>query len=194
MRLKCIISVFFITACVIFNLGITEANADKTDIKTIMGDSALLSMRYWDVNKGQFLCIVKSNQKGEFSVRQLVIFKNSNGHLEKIFEYETVDSFIDFYQINNHLMVTWQGGSAFHFKVYAVKGNKIDLVLDAGSHNTLEIADINHDGFMEILISEGAFLKAREAIRYPKETLIYIWEGAKYTLLKKVEWENRFCK
>jgi len=194
MRLRCMISGLLITAFAIFNLGISEVKADKTDIKTIMSDSGLLAMQYWDVNKGKFLCIAKTSRKGEFPVRQLIIFKASNGYFDKVFQYETIDNFTDFYLINNHLMATWQGGSAFHFKIYAVKENKIDLVLDAGSHNSPEIADINNDGFMEILISEGAFLKADATIRYPKETLIHKWDGTKYVLFKKVEWKDRFCK
>jgi len=192
MKLKCMVSVFLISAFAIFNLGVSEAKEDKTDIKTIMSDSGLLAMKYWDVNEGTFLCIVKAYQEGEFPVRQLVIFKNSNSYFVKVFQYETIDNFLDFCLINNHLMVTWQGGSAFHFKIYAVKEDKIDLVLDAGSHSSPEIADINNDGLREILISEGAFLKTDEIIHYPKESLIYKWDGIRYVLFKKVEWENRF--
>lgn len=192
MKPRCIVPVFLIIAFAIFYPGVIEANADTTDITTVVSDSGLLAIQYWDVDEGTFLCVVQAYHEGEFPVRRLTIFKNSNSHFVKIFQYETIDNFIGFCLVNDHLLVTWQGGSAFHFKIYAVGKDKIDLALDTGSHNPPEIADINNDGLMEVLISEGAFLETDETIRYPKETSIYKWNGIKYAVFKKVKWENRF--
>lgn len=195
MKLRCMISVFLISGFSIFNWGVSEAKADKTDIKTILSDTSLIAMKYWDVYEHKILCIVQDYQEGEFPVRRLTIYKSSNSYFVKVLQYETIDGFLDFCPINNHLLVIWQGGSAFHFKIYAVGKDKIDLVLDTGSHNPPEIADIDNDGLMEVLISEPAFLESGDkTIRYPKETLIYKWDGIKYALFKKVEWENRFRK
>jgi len=174
----------------------SQVQAQSNGIGMDFTDSNLIAMEPWMLGSHDFLCKVSSSVDSEgLADYELVIYKDSNDHFVKVLKYETIDAFVGFSNVDGRLLVIWMGGSAFHFKAYDVVGQEVDLVFDGGSHNLPEIADLDNDGTMEILISEGAFLESEgKTFQYPETTTVYKWSGSDYKVFREIEWKNRFCK
>lgn len=186
--LQCLLYCLFLSA-----LGTCQNSGQTKGPRYNSLQGQTIASQYMDYEEKHYQCAVTSTIDTEgVEVYTLNVYKKNGDSSTTVFQYETIDYFVGFSMINNCLMTTWIGGSSFHFKVFGLIDNQIRLVFDGGSHNLPEIADVNNDGSMEILISEGAILESNGIITYPEKTLIYTWHEDSFVLLRESAWQNRF--
>jgi len=186
---------------------ITTANIagalDKVPLSKILHDESIEAMTYWNFGDDNFLVVVNSYIKKveglKLTGRKLVFYKKQTSGFVKAFEHDAqMDHFVGMIPLGDYdknLMTVWVGGSAYHFNAFTVSNGKVISVLEAGSHNYPEFADIDNDGQVEVLISEGAFLidaKENKVLSYPDKANVYKWDGKSYALIKTVPWKTRF--
>lgn len=178
---------------------------EETTLSKILEKGNVLSMNYWDLsvdnNEETCLCVITEHtlRMGEdvLPYRILSFYKKNDDKFAKIYKFISGDSFLGMYpmgEVNRNLFTLWVAGSAYHFEVFSLIDNKIKLVLDSGSKEMPEIADIDNDEEPEILLSEGHFKAAgkNDTVFIWETTGIYKWNGKSYKLVKTVPWKNRF--
>lgn len=175
---------------------------DNVPLSKILRDESLEAMTHWTFGDDSFLVVVasyvKKVEESKLTGRKLVFYKKQGLSFVKAFEHDALmDHFVGMIPLGDsgkNLMTIWTGGSSYHFNVFSVVNGKVIPVLEAGSHNYPEFADIDNDGQTEILISEGALLvdaKENKVLSFPDRTNVYKWDGKTYTLIKTVPWKMR---
>ena len=195
-------SLFIVILCIIFFVFIKNIKAeDSTSLSKILSNESLVAITYWNYNDTTLLVTVssyiKNLEEGKFVGRKLIVYQKINAEFKKVFENDaSLDHFLGMFPLgdnSNRFITMWTGGSSYHFNILRIFESKIDFVLESGSHNFPEFVDIDNDGELEILISEGSFLTSTKGkITYPEKTDVYKWDGKSYPLVKTVLWKNRF--
>ena len=101
---------------------------------------------------------------------------------------------------NPRLVTVWTSGSgAYHVRVFALRGDKVVQVLEAGSKLLPEFVyptPVPADVSQRIVIPKGEWRVDRNtsvAALVPSSADVYTWSGSEYRVTKDVPWSNRFA-
>ena len=173
-------------------------------LASVSSDKDVISLTHWDVSDGDLVCIVSQSPDKlaptfkrldgkPWVTRTLTIYRRNDTKIERIFEYETPQGFLNMYplgELDDRLVTIWGGGSGYSIKVFAFLNGKVQQVLDTGSQYTPEFISDEH-GYESILVSSDKFEKGTWSIVHGNTT-VYKWNGRRYDVLGVVPWKKRF--
>jgi hypothetical protein len=189
-------------SCVFLLLGpnVTASLDDgqTTTLASVFNREKVLAVTPWRVTGGRMFCVISQRDRSTgpdspLSTKVMTVYSEEGTKLTQIFAFETPDTVMNMYPLddyNGRLFVTWVGGSAYHFRVFAYLDGKVQQVLDVGSRGFPEF-QIDEKGNESILITDE---RLENGVWTPVHgtTEIYRWNRKRYDKLGAVPWAKRF--
>jgi hypothetical protein len=102
------------------------------------------------------------------------------GGRRRILTFDDADSFIAMFPTSDfggNLATIWEGGSAFHVRVWHYDGTRASLVLEEGSRFLPEFIDIDGDGTLEIVITKTSTANPNSQKTLRGTRIAYTWNA-----------------
>jgi hypothetical protein len=177
----------------------TNAQRDSPTVTlpSIVNRQHVLSIVPWTVGNRDLLTVVTERRitSGHETglIRVLSIYRKEGEALVKMLDFETLDSFVTAFPLNEvggRLFVVWTAGSAYHFSVYASVGSNVKQVLGTASRGMPEFVFDSTESD-SILVTQKMLVNGEWRRTEDSTTDVYAWDGTKYELVATVPWNMR---
>jgi hypothetical protein len=179
-----------ITVVVLAGTVIAQDNVGGASLSAVLNGRELLSLTQWSVKGARLFCVVsRSKPKGE---QVFDVYREDKDRLVSVFskEGDLIVSMSPLSSYNGRFLVTWSGGSAYYFQVFAYADGRVRQVLDESSKLSPEIL-YDDQGRESILITEprnehGKWTSVHGTTR------VFKWQEDRYRKVGTIPWEERF--
>lgn len=178
-------------AVLVFLAGsaLAQDNVGVISPSSVLNGRNVLSLTHWSVKGARLLCVVSTNEpKGE---QVFDVFREVQDRLVPVFSQkgDLIVSMTPLSSYNGRLLVTWSGGSAYYFRVFAYVNGQVKQVLDESSKLSPEVL-YDDQGRESILITEPRMEHGKWTSVHGTTT-VFKWKEYSFRKIGTIPWKKR---